>query len=245
MQYAIVEGKRSEPLKGLRGNCIGCGKAVIAKCGSIKLHHWAHETLKDCDSWQENETEWHRAWKNNFPESFREKPFNDKTTGEIHRADIHTDNGITIEFQNSSISIEEVKSRDLFYQKLIWVVNGIHFQNNFEIQKNIPNPSDRILDDYVFSENGNVLYREKDLLNDDPLKEVFGFQSFKSLKVSDNYYRFDWKNPKSAWMQSKSFVFFDFGCDNLYLLKLRKQIEYKYFYLQKFKKSDFIRKYSS
>lgn len=246
MQYALIDGIRREPFAGGKGICPLCFKAVVAKCGQIKLHHWAHEVIKDCDSWHENETEWHRQWKNKFPENFREIPFTDEQTGEIHRADIHTPKGITIEFQNSSISLSEVQSRDNFYKKLIWVINGIQFKNNFNIQESIPNPMDKILEGFDFSVNGLVLYKKSDLQSNERMIELFGLNSevFKSLKVSERHFKFSWKNPRTAWLETNSIVFFDFGCENLYLLKRRNQIENDFFYLQKFDKADFIKKYS-
>jgi competence protein CoiA len=100
MQYAYIGSIKSSPQRGSRGICIGCGKEVIAKCGNIKLHHWAHAAKVKCDSWWENETQWHRDWKNLFPEEYREISFYDEVLKENHRADIHTKDGITIEFQN-------------------------------------------------------------------------------------------------------------------------------------------------
>lgn len=123
MNYAIIEGKRHTPQKGLRGKCIACDNEMIAKCGNIRLPHWAHKGKKHCDPWWENETEWHREWKNLFPEEWREVPCRD-VTGEKHVADIKRPDGFYIEFQNSVISKEEVESRNLFYKNLVWVVNG-------------------------------------------------------------------------------------------------------------------------
>jgi len=143
MQYALVNGKRSQALKGMKGVCEHCNKDVIAKCGKIKLHHWAHQRIKDCDHWWEPETLWHREWKNLFPEEFREVLFVDKITGEPHRADIHTDKGITIEFQYSHIDPQEQTSREKFYQNMVWVINGSRLKRDFprfakEIKRLVP-----------------------------------------------------------------------------------------------------------
>ncbi len=138
MQYALINGMRSEPVKGSTGICPTCNNRVIAKCGSIKVHHWAHHGIneRDCDIWWENETDWHRNWKNRFPEEFREKSFKDLVTGENHRADIFINSGVTIEFQHSRISLEEIKSREAFYSNLIWVVDGSMYKKDFiKIQK--------------------------------------------------------------------------------------------------------------
>lgn len=122
MQYALVNGQKVKPQKGMKAVCFGCGNETVAKCGSIKLHHWAHKSIIDCDPWGEPEKEWDRNWKNHFPEDFHEVYFKDEKSGEVHRADIHTTNGVTLEFQNSPISIEELKSGEEFHVKLIWVV---------------------------------------------------------------------------------------------------------------------------
>mgnify|MGYP000669292942 CR=1 FL=1 len=61
----------------------------------------------ECDSWKENETEWHREWKGIFPIDWQEVIIN--KNDQIHRADIKTPNGLVVEFQNSSISSTDVK----------------------------------------------------------------------------------------------------------------------------------------
>lgn len=45
--------------------------------------------------------------------------------GERHIADVKTDGGWAIEFQHSYIKPEERRSRDAFYEKLVWVVDGL------------------------------------------------------------------------------------------------------------------------
>lgn len=49
MQYALVEGRRLEAFSGGKGTCAACGNDALAKCGTRRLHHWAHRSLKDCD----------------------------------------------------------------------------------------------------------------------------------------------------------------------------------------------------
>lgn len=73
MRFALIDNKPTEAASGLNGGvCPGCGAPVIAKCGTHKVHHWAHKGVKMCDNWWEPETEWHRAWKNNFPKEWQE-----------------------------------------------------------------------------------------------------------------------------------------------------------------------------
>ena len=65
MKFALHGGKRVEAEANLKGAvCQVCKAEVIAKCGDIKIHHWAHKSKRKCDHWWENETQWHRDWKN-------------------------------------------------------------------------------------------------------------------------------------------------------------------------------------
>ena len=123
MKYAIVNGERSEARRGLAGECPACSSEMIAKCGEIYAHHWAHKGRRNCDAWWENETEWHRAWKNLFPTDWQEIVHR-ADDGEKHIADVQTEDGWTIEFQHSLIKPEERVSREEFYEKMIWVVDG-------------------------------------------------------------------------------------------------------------------------
>ena len=129
MKFAKVDNIKSEPKKGLTGVCLFCGSPVIAKCGQKNIHHWSHKGKLECDYWWENETEWHRKWKDYFPENWQEIiQYSDH--GEKHIADIMTDEGWVIEFQNSFLSSEERQSRNDFYKKLIWVFNGEKYRSD-------------------------------------------------------------------------------------------------------------------
>jgi len=123
MKFGLFNDERIEATKGAKGVCPSCESELVARCGEIKIHHWAHK--KKCnDHWWENETEWHRNWKNKFPKEWQEIIHKDES-GEKHIADVKTSAGWTIEFQHSAIAREERDSRDCFYSKLIWVVDGM------------------------------------------------------------------------------------------------------------------------
>ena len=122
MRFALLNDERIEATKGAKGLCPSCGSELVAKCGEIKVHYWSHK--KKCDDyWWENETEWHRNWKNEFPREWQEVIHKDES-GEKHIADVKTDEDWVVEFQHSAIASEERNSRDQFYKKLIWVVDG-------------------------------------------------------------------------------------------------------------------------
>lgn len=119
MKFALINGDRVEATKGAKGLCQCCGKELIAKCGEVRIHHWARKGNHSCDPWWENETEWHRAWKGQFPVNWQEVVYQAED-GEKHIADVKTDTGWVIEFQHSYIKPEERRSRDAFYKKIVW-----------------------------------------------------------------------------------------------------------------------------
>lgn len=124
MRFALVNGQKVEATKGTKGQCPSCGADLIARCGELKVDHWAHKGNRNCDPWWENETEWHRSWKDHFPKAWQEVSHTDKATGEKHIADVKTQTGWTLEFQHSFLNSDERQSRIAFYPKLIWVVDG-------------------------------------------------------------------------------------------------------------------------
>ncbi len=123
MKFALVDGNKMEAQKGAKGICPSCGSELIAKCGQVKINHWAHKGIRNCDIWWENETEWHRSWKGYFPISWQEVVQFDKN-GEKHIADVKTQEDWVLEFQHSYIRTDEMRSRNAFYPKLVWVVDG-------------------------------------------------------------------------------------------------------------------------
>ncbi len=125
MKFAFVNGRRQEAQLGLTGECRACGAPMVAKCGEVRVRHWAHRGRRLCDRWWENETEWHRNWKDLFPVDWQEFVQN-ADDGEPHIADVKTDRGWAIEFQHSYIKPDERRSREAFYgPKLVWVVDGL------------------------------------------------------------------------------------------------------------------------
>jgi hypothetical protein len=124
MQYALVNGERSSAAPGLSGICPLCNVPVVAKCGNIRVHHWAHSGERNCDPWWERETQWHRDWKNKFDTECQEIVLFDNQSGEKHIADVRTSHGLVIEFQHSYLRPDERLSREQFYKNIVWVVDG-------------------------------------------------------------------------------------------------------------------------
>lgn len=131
MKFALITGIKSEATKGSSGFCPICGSELFAKCGELKINHWAHKGNRNCDPWWENETYWHRSWKGKFPIDWQEVIHFDNR-GEKHIADVKTKNGWVIEFQHSYLKHEERRARNAFYGKLIWVVDGTRRKRDIE-----------------------------------------------------------------------------------------------------------------
>ncbi|KQR67281.1 hypothetical protein [Pedobacter sp. Leaf176] len=188
------------------------------------------------------ESIWHRNWKKAFPLDYREKSFCCQTTGELHRADVFTPCGTVIEFQNSPISLTEMKSREGFYSKMIWILNGKKFKG-FKILKNLPDPENPSLDGYEFRNSDHLsMVRKAAILNGDAAPKVLNFQhpELKGLSMTSNFYHFCWKQPHAVWFCAKAPIIVDLGGHFLYRMRIRKQISGDYPYLEMISRKTFI-----
>lgn len=237
MQYALIHGIRSMAVKKANGICPICSDPVIAKCGPRIIHHWAHKGRRDCDPWWENETEWHRSWKNLFSEECREISHT-APNGEIHRADIKTPSGIYIEVQHSSMTDEERISRENFYQNLIWIIDGSVFLKNFSLYHMLPNPTSELGRDLVWAKTKRSLAGTHQGLCSSitanrayqPAVTKRTFQGgllekpHKIMpKVAADYFghhQYDWVRPRKTWLDASCPVYIDFGQDILFKLEL-------------------------
>jgi competence protein CoiA len=131
MRYALSNSQRAEATPGAKGVCPVCSAILVARCGTRKVWHWAHKGRKHCDQWWENETEWHRRWKDHFPADWQEVCARDPM-GELHIADVMHPGGLVIEFQHSAINRVEVEVRTRFHQNICWVVDGLRLPNSLK-----------------------------------------------------------------------------------------------------------------
>ena len=130
MRFALVNNERVLAEPKLQGLCPSCSQPVAAKCGKQRIWHWSHAGKRTCDAWWEPETEWHRAWKNNFPRDWQEFIQHDQS-GEKHIADVRTEHDLVIEFQHSHLDPEERTAREQFYGNMIWVVDGTRLKKEY------------------------------------------------------------------------------------------------------------------
>ena len=217
MQYALVNSERCEAFPGGRGECPICNSPTVAKCGPRVIHHWAHTSHKDCDPWWENETDWHRAWKNLFPEQCREISYT-APDGEIHRADVVTQTGIVIEFQHSAMTDLERLARETFYRNLIWIIDGRDFRHNFDIYHLLPDPASEVAQDLVWSKATRpmkgaahgLFFRLSEAVLDDPEATkatvqhgwIHGIHEIETEvnKAYRGHHQYDWIRPRAAYL---------------------------------------------
>jgi len=134
MNFALYENQKvnAEEYKksdNLDLRCPCCNSEVLAKQGEINIWHFAHKVKNNCSEWFKPMSEWHSNWQKQFQEKNREIVHKCEKTGEKHIADVKTDNGIIIEFQHSSITPQEIRSREEFYgEKMIWVLDASKFK---------------------------------------------------------------------------------------------------------------------
>lgn len=137
MKYALVNNVITEATSGNMGICRNCKSQVRGYDGDIQVAHWRHLSKSTCDTWFENETKWHRHWKNQFPSSWQETIIEED--GEKHIADVYNPTKkLTIEFQNSHLNVNTLKIREAFYGKMIWVVNTEPYKTNIILERAIP-----------------------------------------------------------------------------------------------------------
>ena len=229
MQFALVDDERSESKPGMKGICPTCGAAMIAKCGPRIIHHWAHASRRDCDPWWENETQWHRAWKNLFPEECRERT-RTAPDGEIHRADIITPTGIVIEVQHSAMTDAERQSREAFYQNLVWIVDGRGFRKQFDLHHLLPDPDNEEAKDLVWFKaargmdgaNAGIFWR----LSENPdhgnggIVVINGQHKVQHLIATyRGHQQYSWVKPRRTWLDAQCPVYIDFGDEWLFQLQ--------------------------
>lgn len=228
MDIAIVDGNRARPSPGITGTCQNCGREMIAKCGELLVWHWAHKNRRKCDPWWENEGPWHKAWKRNFPEECWEVPARD-SDGEAHIADVRLPNGLVIELQHSQMSLVEMRSREAFYKRMIWIVDAQPFIKNFTILSPLPDPAHPMVEDLVFAvpQSSWLRWRHPNLDDFSSLmffrrsekEEGLELQLLHSGRELNEYFedtyvghhQFFWQRPREIWLQTSMPTYLDIG----------------------------------
>lgn len=247
MKYALVNNMREEATKNQVGDCPLCKSPVRAYCGEFMAHHWKHINL-DCDTWNEPETEWHRNWKNKFIEDWQEIVKFDALSNEKHIADIYNPHiDLVIEFQNSPISNEEIKSREEFYKKLIWVLNLKDITKNLKFYHNFDEGVSEIAQKYCKKWDAipaNNLGMKGESPKEQDLDRVINeIESWENISDKKNLLFLDWKYKPKRWEYNSAPVFLDLDDDRIYLIR-KRILNCSALVVQPFDKATFISHYS-
>lgn len=219
MQIAHVDGARALPVPGGKGYCPVCGTEAVAKCGQFNRWHWAHKGRRHCDPWWDNETDWHRGWKQCFDSNLQEVVRTDEH-GEKHIADVLTESGVVLEFQNSPMSVQELQSRENFYKKMVWVVNAAPFKNHLVLHaQRLPPPDDALLSDVQFSAGLEhprpcfAFFRPSEFIRDSKLQRLIPIWEIDSAidTAYAGHHPITWKRPRSVWLEATLPIVFDTG----------------------------------
>ena len=250
MLYANCDDSKCKATPKRRGTCPYCHSEVLAKCGPTYIWHWAHVSEAGCDPWWEGESDWHRKWKNFFPIECQEVIQHDPKTNERHVADVRTPNGTVIEFQNSSLTLEELRSRETFYGRMVWIVNGAKFKDNFRIGEKMPSPdAERILNVRIAARNHRMIQSggqlslnpnrlEINSLVADPTDDLL---THRAIDQKDDGHRlFRWQHARITWYSAEKPVIFDFGETGLF--RMRKHPTYRFFVVKQVAKEKLILK---
>jgi competence CoiA-like predicted nuclease len=123
------DANRNKPTPSAVSECPACHTKIVAKCGSIKVWHWAHESLINCDANWEPTSEWHLWWQSHVHEDLTE------VINNRHIADIKLTNGKVIEVQHSNLPVEVVSEREAFYGNMTWIFDGQEFYKRLRIKE--------------------------------------------------------------------------------------------------------------
>lgn len=81
------------------------------------------------EPWErEPETDWHLYWKKQIP--IGNYCVTARKGGTVHAADIVTPDNVVVELQQSTVSKETVRTREAFYDKMVWLVDASFFSRN-------------------------------------------------------------------------------------------------------------------
>lgn len=131
---SLAQTFRPEELASLKKRqaryfCPGCGAELMLKAGEVKIPHFAHRSLADCDSFSEPETPLHLQGKlqlHHFFSQLHHMIELEKYLPVIkQRADLLVNQKTAIEFQCSAIPAGQVKARSEGYRTIgidpLWI----------------------------------------------------------------------------------------------------------------------------
>lgn len=151
MLYGITNNStRIRAQKGAAAVCPHCRGPLTAKCGQIKIHHWAHKAAKSC-LYSSGMTAWHYGWLDRFdnhPQPGWEIEYFHKS---IRFDAFNTQEMWAVEFQRS-IDVDYIRTKVSICRsegiKLFWLISPDPFKNF-------------VYTDNFMQRNGHVLFARR------------------------------------------------------------------------------------
>ncbi|MFA6186935.1 MAG: competence protein CoiA family protein [Phycisphaerae bacterium] len=132
MLYGIANnGSRIFADKDILATCPHCKGGLVAKCGQIKVHHWAHKQAKGC-LYSHGMTKWHYDWLIHFNNHLSQGWEIEYFFNSVRFDAYNSGKKIAIEFQRIidldyiNQKIEVCKNAGI---KLYWIISPLIFQN--------------------------------------------------------------------------------------------------------------------
>lgn len=133
------ENNKIEPTPNTHAYCPDCNAELIAKCGSIKIWHWAHKANSSYCNYMP-ETEWHLDWKRRAIDCG-------------HNVEVKIDNHITDIMRTDMKRVIELQHSSIMPSDII---------NRCETFKTIEHKIDWVFDLEDKYDENNLIFRQKD-----------------------------------------------------------------------------------
>lgn len=122
MKYALLHDEYVTATPHQKGAvCPLCLSEVVARCGEINVHHWAHKKGAHCDVWCEPDSEWRHKWLDSFSGCRIEQKL--EIGKEKHFIDVQTEFGTNILLRRGRIKEAELAKMEDFFPSLVWIVD--------------------------------------------------------------------------------------------------------------------------
>ena len=122
MKYALLNGQYVTATPHQKGAvCPLCLSEMVARCGTINVHHWAHKKGAHCDAWCEPDSEWRHRWLDSFSGCSVEQKL--EKGKEKHLIDVQTELGTNILLRRGRIKEAELAKMEDFFPNLVWIVD--------------------------------------------------------------------------------------------------------------------------
>ena len=227
----------------MKGNiiCKVCKNLMIAKKGDILVHHFSHKSdISNCIMNSINKGEWHKMWQNFcIPENTEVIKNKDENT---FIADIYNPNSTyTIELQDSYLEKSKIKDRELFYDKMMWIINLRNKNIDMYLEDDYSNKKYIFIKCYnkyfifckkpVYFDTNYGLYKKKKLLNN-------GYYLCVKLKTK-SFFNIYFSNILSNSVDDiiKKLNYNDYDEDDKYETGRIKQFK-KFYYIEIYEQND-------